>query len=71
MAATALGRLPVELREFQNLAISFEPSRISRAKKLIREFVARFNREIEDRPGTEIFHLDVCFYRVSEPEGKS
>jgi uncharacterized protein (TIGR02147 family) len=64
-ADLALSQQPVELREFNNLAITMKPKDMAVAKKKIREFVEQFNREMDSSAGTELFQLNIQFFQSS------
>jgi uncharacterized protein (TIGR02147 family) len=62
-ATTALNKQPVDIREFNNLAVAMRPKDMERAKKLIRDFVDKFNEEMDTAGGTEVFQLNVQFFQ--------
>lgn len=62
-AMNALNRQPMDLREFNNLAVTMRPQDTERAKKLIRDFVDKFNEEMDANGGTEVFQLNVQFFQ--------
>ena len=72
LAQNALREVPIELREFNNLTLSMNLADVSRAKKALRDFIDKFNRDHESVPGQELFQLNVQFYLLSKSErGKS
>lgn len=68
IAAQALKDIDVELREFNNITLAMNLSDIPKAKQKIREFVDRFNREMDRDQGQELFQMNVQFYQVSQQE---
>ena len=68
LADKALENFPVELREFNNITLSMNLGDLPKAKKRIREFVEKFNEEMERNRGDEIFQLNVQFYPLSQQE---
>jgi uncharacterized protein (TIGR02147 family) len=66
--ADALKELSVELREFNNLAVTMNISSMPKAKELIREFIDKFNQEMETRKGEEVFQLNLQFYKLTKNE---
>jgi len=62
-AALALNKQAVEFREFNNLAVAMKPKDVERAKKLIRDFVDKFNEEMDTTGGTEVFQLNIQFFQ--------
>lgn len=68
MAQRAMHEVAIELREFNNLTLAMNASDVPRAKKMIRDFMDRFNNEFKRRPAEEIFQLNLQFYLLSKPE---
>lgn len=70
-----VSRLAIELiekqdpeeREFNGYSISIDPSRMKRAKQLIREFITAFSNELEAAPGqaTATYQLNVQFFGLT------
>jgi uncharacterized protein (TIGR02147 family) len=65
-SAEALRTIIPELREFHNITLSANLSDVVRAKKLLREFIVRFNAEIESPQSEEVFQLNFQFYPLSK-----
>jgi uncharacterized protein (TIGR02147 family) len=68
MALRAMHEVPIELREFNNITLAMNPADVPKAKKMIREFVDRFDQEFKRQPAEEIFQLNLQFYLLSKPE---
>jgi uncharacterized protein (TIGR02147 family) len=68
LAASALGEIDPALREFNNLTLSMNLSDVPRAKKKIREFVDKFNEDMERNRGQELFQLNVQLYPLTQSE---
>lgn len=68
MAQRAMHEVPIELREFNNLTIAMNMADVPRAKKMIREFLDRFDHEFKRQPADEIFQMNLQFYLLSKPE---
>lgn len=62
-ADEALTQLPLELRDFNNLAITMKPKDMLKARQMIREFLDRFNEEMDSSEGTELFQLNIQFFQ--------
>ena len=65
-AIQALKEQSVDDREFQSVHFVFDEKQMAKAKKLIREFSVRFESELKQRPSTEVFQLNVQFFRLTE-----
>jgi hypothetical protein len=55
LAAEALMRLPVELRDFTAMTIPLDPHLLPKAKTLIRQFQDDLAELLEAEPGTEVY----------------
>lgn len=65
-AAEALNEQDVEEREFQGMHLSFDPQNIRSAKKVIRDFIAKFEAEFKTVPGAEVYQLNMQFFRLTQ-----
>lgn len=68
LAQKALVELDVQLREFNNLTLSMNLSDVPEAKKRVREFIEKFERDFVTVPGQEVFQLNVQLYMLSKSE---
>lgn len=69
LAKTALQNLAPEMREFNNLTLAMNPSEIPKAKEMLRNFIDKFNDEMESEGASEVFQLNIQFYMLSRTEG--
>jgi len=67
-AEDALNDQNLTEREFNALTVAFDPTQTPKAKRLIREFMDRMNIELEQKPGAEVYQLNVQFFRLSKLE---
>jgi uncharacterized protein (TIGR02147 family) len=67
-AGEALSSIDAELREFNNVTFSMKLSDVKKAKKLLRDFILRFNSEMETPGGDEIFQMNFQMYPISQIE---
>jgi uncharacterized protein (TIGR02147 family) len=68
MAQRAMHEISLELREFNNLTLAMNLADVPKAKKMIRDFVDRFDQEFKRQPADEIFQMNLQFYLLSKPE---
>jgi uncharacterized protein (TIGR02147 family) len=61
--------LAIELREFANLTLAMNVNDIPEAKRRIREFLDLFDRDMDRSEASEVFQLNVQFYKLSHSEG--
>lgn len=64
-AAEALDSIPVELRDITSISMAIDPSKIPRAKKLIRSFRHRLCELLEADEQSEVFNLNIQLVPVT------
>lgn len=67
LAEAALRDLQPELREFANTTMSLAMQDLPKAKRRIRLFLDRFIRDLERKPGQELFQFNLQFYQLTKP----
>lgn len=68
-AIEAIKEQTVDEREFQGLHFAFSQKHIKKAKMKIREFVKQFEAEFQPASGTDIYQLNVQFFRLTKKDG--
>lgn len=67
LADSALAEFAPELREFINRTLNLNISDIPEAKRKIRNFIKKFDKEMDKQEnGAEVFHIDIQFYQVTK-----
>jgi uncharacterized protein (TIGR02147 family) len=66
LAAEALEEQPVDIREFQSVALAVPKGRIGLAKEMIRKFRSQFETQIGSNSGDEMYQLNVQFFQLTE-----
>jgi len=66
LAESALRELEVEMREFVNSTMAMNLNDVPKAKRRIRLFLDRFTKDLEKKPGDELFQMNIQFYRLSK-----
>jgi hypothetical protein len=67
-AADALDRVPVELRDITAITFAADPSKLSEAKTLIKDFRRKLSQLFETKNCTEVYRLQVQLIPVTESE---
>jgi uncharacterized protein (TIGR02147 family) len=72
-AADSLDSVPVDLRDITSMTMAIDPSKIPKAKKLIRQFRHRLCEMLEADEKSEVFNLNIQLVPVTnfEPEGEA
>ena len=65
-AIEAVKEQAVDEREFQSLHFAFEETQMKRAKEFLREFADRFEAEFKPQGGTDVFQLNLQFFRLTK-----
>jgi transcriptional regulator with XRE-family HTH domain len=55
----------LDSREFQGINISFNFAELPEAKKMIRDFVKKFNRRFASRKGRDVYQLNLQFFNLT------
>lgn len=67
-ALDALISHPVDQREISACTVTITPAKLAQAKRLIRDFQARFSKLMATKPGDETYQLNVQFFSLTEKE---
>jgi uncharacterized protein (TIGR02147 family) len=59
LGAVALHKVPVDKRDITSITIAIDPSKLSRAKKIIRGFRRKLTEVLEEGNPTEVYQLNV------------
>jgi uncharacterized protein (TIGR02147 family) len=68
LAEAALREIELEMREFVNSTLAMTLADVPKAKRRLRMFVERFSKDLEKKPGDELFQINVQFYRLSKKD---
>lgn len=69
LAIEAVERDGVEVREFQSFALAIDPSKITLAKDLIREFRKSFSAAVSGG-GSQVYQTNIQFFQLTESTSK-
>ncbi len=58
--------VPLEQRSYSSMTLAFNPENIEKARELIREFRRKFSELFDQGAETEVYHLAVQFFPLTE-----
>lgn len=70
LAQDRIESVPVELRDFSSFTFAIDQRKLARAKKMIQEFKAKFNRTMKSSRADAVYNLGIQFYPVTKIGGK-
>lgn len=65
LASSALNQTPVELRDMSAITITFDKSKMKRARRLIQDFRRNFAHLMEQDCGDEVYQLHLSFFPLT------
>ncbi|MBS1971985.1 MAG: DUF4423 domain-containing protein [Bdellovibrionales bacterium] len=67
LAKEALDSQPIDMREFMNVTLSMDSEKVKKAKTLIRDFIDKFNAEMDIEGSADVFQLNMQFFKLTKP----
>ena len=67
-AVSALDNVPVELRDITSITMAIDPARLPLAKSIIREFRFKLAKVLESGDQSEVYHLNVQLFPITNKE---